>query len=334
MSRLAEYIAYHEESASIGDIDPSYNMLRYICDRYELNVEQRFWLAFVYAMTYCGASTFYVYNEFPDFSGLDFGRLDRWWTGRGRAEIICQTDRRWVRSSSLFVPAVESYRRWVGPKTQSEHFALYTAGGDTPEARYEKLYRAAEQLYSFGQFALFLYLEALHTITPLDLMPTDLDLNKAWSCRNGLYYAYGLDNLIEDTESRIRPEAAGVTAEKWGELRATLAKLPVPPTVWQTETILCAYRKYHRGKRWIGYYIDRQGLEIAKMADHVKHGVCWDVLWQYREETYDPKDLAEKEIEPAKLAAKGLTAKWKSERNLDTSVVLEHARLSDAPSTR
>src|SRR5262252_10912261 len=102
MSRLNQYLTYHITSADIGDIDPSYNMLLYVCDRFELNVEQRFWLAFVYAMTYCGASVYYVYNEFPDYENLNSGRLNRWWYERGRSEIICQTDRRWVRSSSLF----------------------------------------------------------------------------------------------------------------------------------------------------------------------------------------------------------------------------------------
>lgn len=322
MSRLSQYLAYHQKSQQSRDIDPSYDMLRYVCDRFELNPEQRYWIAFLYAMTYCGASAFYAYNEFPDYENVNVPRMNRWWHEQGgRERIICQTDRRWVRSSSMFVPAVESYTKWLKGKTQHEHFLSITGKHETPEARYDALYKEASQLHSFGQFALFLYLEALHTITPLELAPTDLDLDKAWSCRNGLYYAYGLDELIDDTETPIRAEARNVTAEKWLDLRDRLTKHG-NPTVWQTETVLCAYRKFHRGKRYIGYYIDRQGLEIAKMADHVKEGVAWEVLWQYRQENYDRADLVEVVEDPTKIAKKGLSSKWKDFRNSETRRVL------------
>jgi len=301
MSRISEYIKYHKHSARIGDIDPSYAMLRYVCDRFELNTEQRYWLAFVYALTYCGASVYYVYNEFPDYEKLDSGRMNRWWDGGGREAIICQTDARWRRSRNQFVDAIESYRRWVGEKTQEEHFNNI-ATGSTPEERYDRLLAQASGLYTFGQFTLFLYLEALHTITSLDLEPTDLDLDKAWSCRDGLYYAYGLDEYICDEACSTPVEAIEQTKFIWGDLRMQLAALQSPPTVWQTETVLCAYRKFCRtregiaggmGKRWIGYYLDRQADEISKMEDHVPNGVAWNVLWQYRRETYIHEYLAE-----------------------------------------
>ena len=306
-SRLDEYLRYHTESARCGDIDPSYSMLLYLCDRYELNVEQRYWIAWLYAMSYCGACAFYWYNEFPDYECVDVGRMQRWWDGGGRENSLCQTDRRWVRSSSMLVPAFVSYRDWLGGRTQHEHFAQFDQ--PTPEERYDALYASASELHSFGQFALFLYSESLHTVTPLDLCPTDLDLSKAWSCRYGLYYAYGLDELIGERESPTPPELVGITQEKWVELRATLVKLSDPPTVWQTETVLCAYRKWHAGKRYVGSYIDRQAIEISKMESKVKRGIHWDVLWQYRSETFDQQYLAET---GGHVSWKGLSPWWKS----------------------
>lgn len=308
MSRIDEYLRYHQASIAAGDVDPGHAMLRYICDRFELSMEQRYWLAWLYAMTYCGASAFYVYNEFPDFENVDVRRMQRWWTERGRAEIICQTDRRWVRSSSLFVPAFESYRSWIGTgSSQARHFRQFSCY-TTPEMRYEVLYASAEQLYSFGQFSLFLYLEALHTITDLDLCPLSLDLEKAWSCRQGLYYAYGLDHLIDDGQTPIRLGAHEITATRWRDLLFTVNHLSPRPTVWQIETVLCAYRKYHRGKRWIGYYLDRQAVEIAKMEQNVRRGVCWETLWQHRLETYDESYLAEHHDG---VSVSGLSREWK-----------------------
>lgn len=316
MTRIEEYIKYHEHSARIGDIDPSYAMLRYVCDRFELNEEQRYWLAFVYALCYCGATTYYIYSELPDFENLDRGRMERWWKGAGREASIFQTDSRWRRSRNQVVDAIECYRSWVGPRTQAEFFAS-VARGDTPERRYDSLLRRAKELYTFGQFSLFLYLEALHTITPLDLCPTDLDLSQAWSCRDGLCYAYGMDEFICDKAVPTPWEGRGPIAESWLNLKKRLAALPVPPTIWQTETVLCAYRKYQRtlsgqagatGKRYIGYYLDRQADEIAKMEDHVRDGVSWRVLWEYRRETYDHAFLAE---EYGHTSPDGVSKQWK-----------------------
>ena len=308
MTRIDEYLRYHKESARVGDIDPSYSMLRYVCDRYELNLEQRYWMAFLYAMSYCGPCAFYWYHEFPDYENCDVDRMNRWWYGGGREASLCQTDRRWVRSSNQFVPAFQSYRAALAGKTQHEHFFWFQLNYGTPEKRYDALYEWASQLYSFGQFALFLYLEALHVVTPIDLEPTDLDLSKAWSCRYGLYYTYGLDNLIGARESPTPSHLVKITDEKWRELRVTLAQLENPPTVWQTETLLCAFRKWSEGKRYVGSYIDRQGLEIAKMEEKVPRGVHWKVLWQYREETFEERYLAEKH---SSLSARGLSREWK-----------------------
>ncbi|MCR4301827.1 MAG: hypothetical protein NUV51_09475 [Sulfuricaulis sp.] len=289
MSRLPQYLAYHRESARVGDIDPSRAMLQYLADRYEINVEQRYWFAFLYSLTYNGASAFYLYNEWPDYENVDIGRMNRWWEARGREETACQTDRRWVRSANMFVPAVKSYRAWLRGKTQEEHFnALTTAA--TPEARYDKLYASAKCLHSYGQFALFLYLEALDTVTPLDLVPTDLDLSKAWSCRNGLVYAYGMDQHLTVRETPTPVSAREDIAIAWADLRSHLQPAS---NVWNIETTLCAFRKWKDGKRYIGSYLDRQATEIQKMEEHVRVGVDWRVLWQYRAETYEAEQLME-----------------------------------------
>jgi hypothetical protein len=306
----------------VGDIDPSYSMLRYLCDRYELNVEQRYWIAWLYSMTYCGASAFYVYNEFPDFESVDDGRLERWWDDRGREQIICQTDRRWVRSSDQFVPAFRSYRAMIQQlgATQAAHFDYFSAKYGDEKIRYDALYDWSRQMFSFGQFALFLYLEALHTVTPISLCPTDLDLDRAWSCRNGLYYAYGRDDLVRDAETRIEPDQRESTRLMWQDLNLRLSHLQTPPTVWQTETMLCAYRKWHRGKRYVGFYLDRQATEIAKMSDKVPRGIWWEVLWQYRSEVFDHAYLAERE---EAVTERGVKRSWIEAAHARTCRVLE-----------
>jgi hypothetical protein len=292
VDRRSEFLAYHNESMRIGDVDPSNALLRYVCDRFELSLEQRFWCGWLYAATYNGATAFYLYNEFPDAENVDIGRLQRWWLARGRDDAVFTTDRRWCRSRNQFVAAFDSYREWLGGATQQERFEAL-AGTGSPSERYERLFAAVRDIYTFGQFTSIIYLDVLDAITPLGLMPTDFDFDAAWSVRFGLYYAMGWDQSITDGYTPMRAEMVTPTQEAWAALKRRLGP---ETTIANVETTLCAYRKWYRGTRYIGYYLDRQALEIAQMAARVRAGVCWDVLWQYRSETYDASCLAERHV--------------------------------------
>ena len=76
---MRDYFDYHLRMMAVGDIDPQNLALRYICNRFELNLEQRYWLAFLFGCTYCAPTVYYIYNEFPDFENVDVDRLERWW---------------------------------------------------------------------------------------------------------------------------------------------------------------------------------------------------------------------------------------------------------------
>ena len=324
MTRLHEYLAYHRESARIGDIDPAHAMMKYLVTRYELNPEQALWMCALYAWTYNGASAFYLYNEAPDFENVNIGRLQRWWDSHGRDETVFTTDARWRRSRNQFVDAVDSYRKWIGNRTQAEKFASIATGA-TPERRYDQILTEMSNLYTIGQFSAFLWTEALAIVGGLDIIPTDLDLSTAWSCRDGLMYAYGYDQWV--TGEGPTPYAArDDVARSWSDLRSILQPAS---TVWAIETTLCAYRKNCDGKRYIGSYVDRQAMEIATMQSHVRDGVCWQPLWDYRRESMDANQLVENEVSWEILAKKGLPDKWKSLRNAKTTVLLASSTPSD-----
>lgn len=315
--RYAQYFAYHRESARIGDIDPAHAMLKYLVTRYELNPEQALWMCALYAWTYNGASAFYLYNEAPDAENVDIGRLNRWWFNHGRDETVFTTDARWRRSRNQFVDAVKHYRTWIGNRTQAEKFASIATGA-TPEQRYNQIFQQISTLYTIGQFSAFLWTEALAIVGGLDIIPTELDLNIAWSCRNGVAYAAGLDEWITDGAGPTPSGAHLEIAVAWDTIRAELSE----STVWALETTTCAYRKYMDGKRYIGSYVDRQALEIARMQDHVRNGVCWQPLWDYRRETMDANQLIENEVSWEILSKKGLPERWKTLREAKTTVLL------------
>lgn len=303
-----EYVTYHILSNDIGDIDPQYDMLRYVCDRFELNTEQRYWLAFLTGACYCAPTVYYIYNEFPDYENVDVGRLNRWWDGGGRDACLFQSDRKWIRSRNQFVPMYESYKELLGGRTQEEVFN--ECKGVNAYVTYDNVYKHFSQVKYFGRFGMFLWLEAVHVVTGFPIKPTTMPWKESssQSSRNGLCLALGYDDLLRGHGYGDAP----ISKEDYQELDTDfidiiqLLKELRPNSrvdVWNTETTLCAYKKWKLGQihperqvrhyRYPGYYLDRQYSEVSKMARNVPYGVNWSVLWDMRVETYNAQNLAE-----------------------------------------
>lgn len=286
--RIEEYKGYHFAMVETGDCDPAYRMLDYVARRFELSLEQRYWLAYLYSTCYSGATAFFMYNEFPDFENVDVGRLERWWN-KHRSDLVFQTDRRWVRSRNLFVPMFVSYREWVERGGGTQHLRWSSFASKDPREAYRVAFHSASEIEGVGRFTLFLLLEAVHVLTGFKMTPNGMDLKDAKSSCNGLCFALGRDNWIRG-DLRL-------SARVYSHLDAALDELvealknerpDLRSDIWNVETTLCAYKKFKLGKRYIGYYIDRERKEIETMAARVKSGVCWDVLWDYRAETHPP----------------------------------------------
>ena len=284
---LVDYQTYHQQSMEAGDIDPSYSMLRYVCDRFDLNVEQRYWLAWLYATCYCGPTVFYIYNEFPDFENVDEGRLERWWKTH-KHQLVFQTDRRWVYSRNQFVDMFKSYRATIGPVTQQQRFEQLKS--HDIRLNYHNCWNSFARMYQFGRFAMFLYLEALHVVTGFPMEPTSMNMTDAESCRNGLALAINRGDLnTHGTGVKLNKAQHAYLQKQFDALVATMKTADPRNNVWNIETTLCAYKKYCYGKRYVGFYIERQREEIQEMARRVNRGVEWQVLWDYRAETFDAR---------------------------------------------
>jgi hypothetical protein len=279
---MIPYIDYHTQSYQIGDIDPAYPMLRYICDRFELNMEQRYWLAFLYGCCYCGPTVFYIYNEFPDYENVDVNRLERWWKAH-KHQCLFQTDRMRIRSNNQFIPAFVSYRALVG-ECQSRTLHRFVYGG-LPQKSYDTMYKILlKNVKYFGRYSMFLWLECIQRLTGIAIQPTEIDWKNANNCLNGLLLSHDLHE-VDWCDLSTAQLANKLLSDTIDILRITYPKYHTD--VWNVETTLCAYYKYLHGKRYIGFYRDRQLNEINTMAKNVSSGVCWDVLYDFRNE-YQP----------------------------------------------
>ena len=292
MDLVSEYVEYHVQSSEAKDIDPANDCLKYVCDRFELNIEQRYWLAFLYACCYSGTTTYYIYNEFPDFENVDVNRLQRWWKNN-KDKTVFQTDRLKVKSFDEFINIFKSYKSLLNGLTQEEYFSSLKQ--PDRQMTYDNCYQDLMNIHYFGRFTMFIYLEMVNVLTGFDLEPTYLDLKNAESCRNGLVYALDEPNLnTHGNKKKLTQNQLGYLQYQLLVIKEQIKELPIEKrNIWNIETTLCAYKKYKLGKRYVGYYIERQRKEIEKMQNNVTDGVDWQVLWDFRKETYENKWLKE-----------------------------------------
>jgi hypothetical protein len=280
---------YYVKMMTIGDCDPGLPALRYLADRFELNDEQKYWLAFLYSISYNVPTAYYMYSEFPDYENVDTRRVAKWWA-ENKAKCIFTSDRIYVKSNDKVVPILESYIKLMG-KSQKETFGQYLKG-ISPEQNYKLIYPIARKIYYMGRFAAFLYLEALNAITEIPIRPDTLELDQSESSRNGLCYALGEDRWVtlhhQKSKEPLTPGVYNYLSSKLKDLQRELTEEnpDLPVNMWNIETALCGYKKLWWKDRYLGYYIDRQRIEIRKMQQNIKEGVDWRVLWDFRREYF------------------------------------------------
>ena len=176
---------------------------------------------------------------------------------------------------------------------QDDFFSSLCTGNN--DSNYDKVYKATGDIYTFGRFTLFIYLEMLHVLTDLPIEPTILDLSEAESCRNGVVYAFNRRNLnTHGTDKKLTKQEILLLQNDFSEIMEMVQLLDIEhKSIWNVETTLCAYKKYRLGKRYVGFYIERAGKEIEKMQQAITEGVDWTPLWEFRKETYNHSLLKE-----------------------------------------
>ena len=291
MGCLAEFLDYHASSSRANDIDPQNDCLEYIANRYELNLEQRYWLAFLFGTCYCAPTVFYIYNEFPDYENVDVNRLERWWKAN-KHKLVFQTDRARVRSNDEFVNCFRSYQSIVG-KSQEIHFK--GLNGSNPKQTYTNAFNDLSRVHYFGRFSMFIYLEMVSALTPTEMIPVDLDLRNAESCRNGLALALDRKDLFNHFEPKsITKDDYAFLESGLANIQAKIESMPIRhKNIFSIETTLCAFKKAKMGKRHVGFYIERMRTEIEAMKRNVPKGIDWNVLYDFRKKNYHPKFLKE-----------------------------------------
>lgn len=302
-NRREAFIRWCVWSIVFEDCDPALFMANYLFKRFEHNIEQILWICWIYGTTYNIATAWVIWNEFPDFELVDQARLEDW-NSKNYMRLRYQTDTKYNKG---FLPQqFASYRAWVhadGSKTQRERFARLLAG-ESEFSGFRKLFKEfQDNLYKFGRYTSWFYLQALKQCAGLKIDAPDLilgDIHGSKSHRNGLLYALGKDEDVSKyPRSLSELELTYLNEEARSMLHAIKLELPKDlrdkMDYFAMETMLCSFKKLFRRSRgrYLGYYLDRQAEEISQCERDGWNGICWRPLWQAREETLDHRNDSE-----------------------------------------
>ena len=262
-------VQWCKDSLEADDCDSAMWMLNGLYDRYEHNIEQKLWVAWLYGNSYWAPTAWVVWNEFPDQDLVDPERLEKWHATHWRT-LRYQTDCKW--SKGHLPTMYRSYHEWLGGRLQQDAIV------DDFDYMWNE---CIKNWFKFGRYATWFYLQTLNETCGYEIDTPDLalsDYSGSRSHRNGLIIGARKHDWIDNR----------LGASEYTSLEALGREIrqEVGCSNWQLETMLCSYKKLarERDSRYIGYYVDRQEQEIKKTASDGWHGIDWSPWWKVRED--------------------------------------------------
>lgn len=297
-NRREGFIQWYAWSLNNKDCDPAIWLLNYLFNRFEHNIEQKYWIAWLYGTTYYLPTAWIIWNEFPDFELVDIERLTEW-NNYNYKRLRYQTDTKYNKG---YLPQqFISYKNWV----------LHKNNTGTQKHRFDELTKhnaflnvwnsVTKNLYKFGRYSTWFYMQTLHECVGVDLFPDNLkldDYSGSRSHRNGLLFALGMDHYID--KKLPKQITQGLEYEAKQIQLEVSERFKVSTNPYTMETCLCSFKKiFRRSKgRYLGYYLDRQAEEIKKVEQDNWNGIDWQVFWDGRNETLHPRLADSYTIQP------------------------------------
>lgn len=298
MDRRELFKKFYVNSAKVKDVDPNLWMLNYIVDRMEMNQQQILWLCFLNAVTYHLPTAVVIQNEFPDLECAGIERLTEWWTKDIQLRMPFQTDK--LKQRRHLPETVASYKEMVDGD-QVKFFDELLC--DTPENNFQKLWTEAyKPIRHFGRFSVWNWAQSLKQVAGYDIEPTTLFFGEkgAESITHGACWVLGMEHLAykkrwKDENGKKHKEVHVFSKDEKEALESGVREVmqeireenpDITVDAFDVETVLCAFKKLFRERdsRYVGYYLDRQHIDIVKTSSNDWYGVEWKLLWDARDE--------------------------------------------------
>lgn len=284
--RREGFLQFWAACTDIGDVDPHLWAMQYINNRYEHNIEEKYWLAWLFH-TYQLPMAWVFKCEFPDEELASVERFENW-TNENYSRLTYQTDTKWSKGHLAAMYA--SYHEWVGNSTQREKFAQVCQG--SPAENFERMWDICiKKMHKLGRYTTWFYLQVLKHTCDLPIEPPNLylsDYDGSKSHRSGLCFAAGKDDWVgQKLTAKEYAWLEGFASDVLVEAHARWPRFEKQMDLFALETISCAAKKLWRVRdgRYTGFYLDRQSEDIVKTASREWKGISWRPMWEAREET-------------------------------------------------
>lgn len=244
--RMREFVDYHIN----GDGECNAIVLKRWADNHELSKKDRFDLAYFFSITYCVETGIILYSI------RDWIRKEPETVAKAKNNLIFQSDRRWVKIQDRFLNTLNSWKN-----LENKDYSGWWLNNNTLDLN--KAISTVENWYYFARFAAFLFVETYSTLLDCKITKTSIDWKNGDTATSGLLNLYGYDEFADKFdkkgELKLKPDKMDTLFDK-------LVKYSVlsgsDANTTKLETSLCAYRKFYKGTRYNGFYLDRMLEEL------------------------------------------------------------------------
>lgn len=242
----------------------------------QLTPDQRFWLAYLYGLTYSQTTAIKVFLRFPDLGRVRIPKLESFW-GKSKETLYFNPDRKYVKNNDALIPAIKSMKGL----TEGDPLAYWDG---LCEEGFAPAYRAMKRdWFYFGPMGIYLFLDALYGLLPDHYVDPDTIDWKACgkTVPEGVCHLLYLDELVGSAKYPI---------DRFNKTITWLQEDTKQPVVL-IESALCAFRKLFKGSRYVGYYADRMLVECTQANKEL-----WDLgvdIFDYRSRAIPEKFLGE-----------------------------------------
>jgi len=283
-----------------------YYALPWLANYYNLDLEDKLWMAFINGCSQHIVTTSIIFERFPKFKDIKIEELTNWWQDNHmnfKAGSGWDSDRKYFKIGKTgFSNCVEKYKTLVDKfGSQVNMFESLNNTGDVYKNFENTWGYVRSNFLTFGRLSTFSYLEYLRIQgLPIDcnsLFLDDIDGSK--SHRNGLCKVLGRDDLDWwETKASGNDKFEGYNKETidWlteeGDQLFNEAKERIvhnDVSYFTLESTLCCYKSWHRpDRRYPNVYNDMFYNRI-KYSESV-WGNKFDHFWKMREDCL-PKNL-------------------------------------------
>lgn len=247
-----------------------YCMLVPYADKELLSDEERVWLAYLYGLSYSCTTAIRMFEALPSTDRINMKLFKGFWRAE-KDSLWFNPDKKYIKNNDQVIPAMKSIDVTVLTQYHSlKDWVEYNSRGG-----FNQLYKSILREWDFfGPMGAYLFFDALYGLCPeLYINPDHLDWkNSGQTVVEGMAHMLYMDELIESREFPL---------DKFDRCVDKLQQHSGKPKVI-IESTLCAFRKYFKGSRYLGYYADRM-LEECRFVDSLKGVRYKPEVWKLRE---------------------------------------------------